>query len=195
MTLALEIAANAINAISILLAGRGNVHTWWTGMLGCAAFGVLFYRSQLYADALLQIFFIGSSIVGWQRWRAAPDADGASVKPIRRTPISAILAMSAAALAVAATHAWLLAHFTDAYAPVPDALVLVLSVLGQLLLVDRRLETWWCWLAVNAIAVPLYASRGLMLTALLYAGFLVNAWVSLRRWRAAAAPWAATTER
>ena len=87
------------------------------------------------------------------------------------------------ALVVAGGYAWLLARFTDAYAPVPDALVLVLSVLGQLLLVDRRLETWWCWLAVNGIAVPLYASRGLLMTALLYTGFLVNAWVSLRSWR------------
>jgi hypothetical protein len=93
------------------------------------------------------------------------------------------LVLLTGALVVAGGYAWLLARFTDAYAPVPDALVLVLSVLGQLLLVDRRLETWWCWLAVNGIAVPLYASRGLLMTALLYTGFLVNAWVSLRSWR------------
>ena len=39
------------------------------------------------------------------------------------------------------------------------------------------------WLLVNAIAVPLYASRGLHLTALLYAAYLLNAVLAWRRWR------------
>jgi nicotinamide mononucleotide transporter len=73
-------------------------------------------------------------------------------------------------------------RFTDAFAPIPDALVLVFSLLGQLLLVGRRVESWWCWIVVNAIAVPLYARRGLTLTALLYVGFLINAGISLRHW-------------
>ena len=36
---------------------------------------------------------------------------------------------------------------------------------------------------VNTIAVPLYASRGLHLTAVLYAVFWINAWVALWHWR------------
>jgi nicotinamide mononucleotide transporter len=48
---------------------------------------------------------------------------------------------------------------------------------------DRRVESWWCWLLVNTIAVPLYASRGLYLTAGLYVAFWVNAVVALRKWK------------
>ena len=33
-----EIAANAFNAVSILLAARNSLHTWWTGIVGCALF-------------------------------------------------------------------------------------------------------------------------------------------------------------
>jgi nicotinamide mononucleotide transporter len=44
-------------------------------------------------------------------------------------------------------------------------------------------ENWWAWLLVNTIAVPLYASRGLAVTAVLYAAFWVNAAVSLLKWR------------
>jgi nicotinamide mononucleotide transporter len=60
--------------------------------------------------------------------------------------------------------------------------VLAFSVLGQLLLIERRVENWWCWLLVNTIAVPLYTMRGLYLTAVLYGAFWVNAVVSLVRW-------------
>ena len=77
----------------------------------------------------------------------------------------------------------LLHRFTDAYAPFLDSLVLAFSVLGQFLLMGRRYESWWCWLLVNTIAVPLYLSRGLHVTAVLYAAFWVNAVVALARWR------------
>jgi nicotinamide mononucleotide transporter len=48
---------------------------------------------------------------------------------------------------------------------------------------QRRLETWAFWLLVNTIAVPLYASRGLYLTAFLYAGYWINAVISWRWWQ------------
>jgi nicotinamide mononucleotide transporter len=48
MTGGLEISANAVNALSILLAARNSVHTWWTGILGCALFGAVFFLSRLY---------------------------------------------------------------------------------------------------------------------------------------------------
>ena len=62
-------------------------------------------------------------------------------------------------------------------------MVLAFSVLAQLLLMRRHYESWWCWLVVNTIAVPLFLSRNLTVTALLYAAFWVNAVVALVRWR------------
>ncbi len=175
-----EIAANVCNTVSILLAGRNNVHTWWTGIIGCMLFGWVFFSARLYADSVLQVFFIAASIGGWSNWRRRTDA---GELPIRRTPPGMLLALGGAGVAVTAAYSWMLWQFTDASAPVPDSAVLAFSVLGQLLLMGRRVETWWCWLVVNTIAVPLFASRGLWLTALLYAGYWVNAVVSLRSWR------------
>ena len=65
----LEVAANLMASLSILLAARNSVHTWWTGIVGCSLFALLFWRTQLYADVLLQVFFVTASIVGWWSWR------------------------------------------------------------------------------------------------------------------------------
>jgi nicotinamide mononucleotide transporter len=92
-------------------------------------------------------------------------------------------ALSAAAVVVAAGYGALLQRFTDAYAPFLDSVILTFSVLGQFLLVGRRIENWWCWLLVNTVAVPVYFSRGLSITAVLYVGFWVNAIVALVHWR------------
>ncbi|WP_141749593.1 nicotinamide mononucleotide transporter family protein, partial [Duganella phyllosphaerae] len=68
MTSPLEIAANAVMTVSIFLAGRNNVHSWWLGIIGCVLFAVLFYESRLYADVTLQLFFIVTCVIGWWRW-------------------------------------------------------------------------------------------------------------------------------
>ncbi|CUI08723.1 Ribosyl nicotinamide transporter, PnuC-like [Janthinobacterium sp. CG23_2] len=57
------------------------------------------------------------------------------------------------------------------------------SVVAQLLLMQRKVENWAFWILVNTVAVPLYASRGLYLTAFLYACYWVNAIVSWLWWR------------
>ena len=175
-----EIAANGFNAASILLAGRNSAHTWWTGILGCALLGFVFFSARLYADLTLQTFFIVTSALGWWNWLHGRQG---TALPVRRTKLEMLVPLCAAGVAVAAGYGWLLHRFTNAYAPFLDSFILAFSVLGQFLLMGRRLENWWCWLLVNTIAVPLYATRGLRLTALLYAVFWVNAVVSLWRWR------------
>ena len=179
-----ELAANALNAASIVLAARDRVHTWWTGILACLAFAWVFYARQLYADVTLQLFFVATSAAGWWNWLHGER--GAELR-VRHAPARALALLLPAAVLVALGYGWLLHRYTDAYAPFVDSLVLAFSVLAQFLLMGRRVESWWCWLLVDTLAVPLYASRGLHLTALLYAAFWVNAWIALWRWRALAA--------
>jgi nicotinamide mononucleotide transporter len=175
-----EVTANAFVAAAIFLAGRNSIHTWWAGIVGCAVFARVFYEARLYADVTLQGFFILTSLYGWWRWRHGQD--GAAL-PVRFSPPRLLAGWGSGAVAVALGYGWLLYRFTDAYAPFLDSLVLAFSVLGQLLMMERRVENWWAWLLVNTVAVPLYASRGLTVTAVLYAAFWINAVVSLMRWR------------
>jgi nicotinamide mononucleotide transporter len=181
MMSALELVANAVMTASIVLAGRNSIHTWWTGIVGCAVFAVVFASTQLYADVALQLFFIGTSIIGWRQWLSGRAGRSLAVA---RAPRRLILWCTGAGIAAALLYGALLAQLTDAYAPFADSAVLSFSVIAQLLLMTRRIETWPFWLAVNTVAVPLFASRGLHLTALLYAGYWVNAVVAWRHWRA-----------
>ena len=180
----IEIVANGLATASIVLAARNNIHSWWTSIAGCTLFGVVFFGARLYADATLQLFFVGASIVGWWLWL---HGDAGAPIAIRRAPLRLLAAMAAASLVVGIGYGLLLHHFTDAYAPFIDSAVLVLSVSAQLLLMWRMIENWIVWLVVNSIAVPLYAVRGLELTSALYVFYWFNAfyggWVWYRTWR------------
>lgn len=179
----LEIAANASMALSVVLAGRNSIHTWWTGMVAAVLFAFLFFHAKLYADFTLQFFYLGTCALGWWLWRHRVPGPASDLAQGRRGPL--LLAAVAGVLGALAYGALLQAR-TDAYAPYADSLVMMLSVIAQILMMRRRVETWWFWIVVNLIAVPLFASRGLYLTALLYAGYLLNAVIALRYWRALA---------
>ena len=174
-----EVAANLVYLASVLLATRNSWHTWWTGIVGCLIFAWLFCHANLYADVTLQGFFIVTSIHGWWYWQRGQQ--GAPV-PISRSSAIELINWTLAAVAAAVGYGVLLQMFTNAYAPFLDSLVLTFSILAQFLLMRRRVETWWCWLIVNTIAVPLYFSRDLQLTAFFYAAYWINACVALWRW-------------
>jgi nicotinamide mononucleotide transporter len=176
-----EVATNLVYLASILLATRNSLHTWWTGIVGCLMFAWLFFESRLYADVTLQAFFIITSLYGWWHWRWGEQGEPA---PIRRSTLREIALWSVCAVITALGYGALLNQFTNAYAPFLDSLVLTFSILAQFLLMRRRIETWWCWLIVNTIAIPLFLSRDLHVTAAFYSAYWINAWVGLMCWQA-----------
>jgi nicotinamide riboside transporter PnuC len=101
LTSALEIAANAVMAVSIVLSGRNNLHSWWLGIVGCAMFAALFYSVNLYADVALQLFFIVTCIVGWLQWLRG--AGGAPL-PIARARVAALAWMAGIGLLATAAY-------------------------------------------------------------------------------------------
>jgi nicotinamide mononucleotide transporter len=169
-------------AWSIWLAARNRVSTWPIGVAGCLLFGVVFVHTQLYADATLQVFFIATSLIGWWYWLHPAASLGIAERAITRLRPSTVVWMTVAALTVTLTYGWLLHRFTNAYLPYVDSAVLSLSVIAQCLLMQRKLEAWPFWLAVNTISVALFLSRGLLVTALLYAAYWANAWYGWWRW-------------
>jgi len=175
----LEIAANVMTAICIFLAGRNSIHTWWTGIVSALLYGVMFFNVQLYADATLQGFFIVTGVLGWMAWKTRSNA----VLPVSNVnPKQGALYISAA-LIVGAIYASILHKYTDAYAPWIDSTVLVLSVVAQILLMRKQIETWMVWFVVNTLCVPLFWSRELYLTSIMYGFFWVNAIVSYIHWK------------
>ena len=209
----LEVAANVFNLLSVWFSARNSVHTWWSGIVGCGLYAVMFVGVRLYADVTLQVFFIGSCVVGWWHWQRGGTKDGAGVAmgdgvsrienagagtstlgplsadlPITRVAPSTALAFAGLAALAAAGYGSLLHGFTDAANPFIDSTVLALSILAQLLMVARKIETWPVWFVVDCIAVPLYASKGLWVTAAVYAFFLVLVVMGWMRWSKLIAP-------
>jgi nicotinamide mononucleotide transporter len=176
----LEIAANLFNLISVFLANRNSVHTWWIGIIGGVLYGLMFFDVKLYADVILQVFFIMTNIYGWWAWLHGGEQH--EELPITRIAPFQLMLFGVAALALTLGHGVLLHQLTDASFPYIDSTILVLSITAQFLLMRRKLESWIFWIVVDMIAVPLYAAKGLYLTSTIYFLFLLNAVWAVKHW-------------
>ena len=88
----------------------------------------------------------------------------------------------AASLAVGtAIYYPIIKHFNGA-APFLDSLLTVASIIAQLLLNAKKLENWIIWIVVDIVYIPLYISRHLESTAVLYAILLAIAISGLVGW-------------
>ena len=176
----LEISSNIINLISVFFANRNSVHTWWTGIIGSILFGFLFFEVKLYADVTLQFFFIITGIWGWWNWIHGDNEK--TVREITRISLSRLFLFTLISIAVTFGYGYLLYSLTDASFPFIDSIILIFSILAQLLLMERKLENWFFWILVDIVAVPLYSSKELYLTAFIYFIFLINAIWGLFHW-------------
>ena len=160
----------------------------WAFPVGLAAVsvqGVLFYRADFPADALLQVFFFVTLAWGWWHW--VKDKGAAPELPV--TSLSSRGRALTLLAAGAATAAWALvvAPLLHAVMPWRDAFIAMFSVAAQVLQARKKVENWALWTVVNGVAVASYWSATLAFTALLYSIYLIlglAGWLAWARARA-----------
>jgi nicotinamide mononucleotide transporter len=174
-----EVLGFTTGGVCVWLVVREHLWNWPVGLANNAFFFILFLQSRLFADMGLQVIYLGFGIYGWVHWRSG----GAQHSEL---PISRTSPREWAVLSVSVPFAtWGLREvlvWVNGAAPFWDSLTTVLSLAAQYLLCQKRLENWWFWIVADLIYIPLYFSRKLPLTGVLYAVLLTMCLVGLRQW-------------
>lgn len=174
-----EVLGFVSGGVCVWLVVREHLWNWPIGLANNVVFFVLFLQSRLYADMGLQVVYFVLGLYGWWQWRfGGPRHDRL---PVSRATVGEWIALAVLApLGFFGLRVLLLA--LNGAAPAADSATTVLSLAAQYLLCRKRIENWWFWIAADLIYVPLYISRDLPLTALLYGGFLVLCLLGWRAW-------------
>ncbi len=178
----LEIAATLLGVIGVWLMIRQNIWAWPVGLVQVATFGWVMYRSKLYSDAILQVFFFLILAYGWWHWLRGRGRQEIGL-PVTRLSRAKLLGWIA--LGAAAAWAWgdYMHRTTQAATPHWDAFILMFSLIAQWLQARKQLETWSFWLVVNVVAMAVYWSNGLPLMAALSVVYFGMAVAGLRSWK------------
>lgn len=177
-----EVLGFVTGGLCVLLAARRVIWNYPLGIANNVVFVSLFVSHALYADAGLQVVYLVLGVTGWVAWARRPAADervAVAVLPRRAVPVLA-------AAGLLGTGALMLAlQQTDSTTVVADATTTAVSLVAQVMLNRRWIESWFVWIAVDVAYVGLYLSKGLMITAALYLIFIALCVLGHRTWRRA----------
>jgi nicotinamide mononucleotide transporter len=167
--------------LTVYYSVKQNILTWPTGIISVSAFGMLFFQIRLYADMCLQIFFLWSCIQGWYFWLKG--GENKTALHISRLTHQQIILVAIGLMASVAGIGFLFHTYTDAALPYLDSTASGMSVVAQLLMMRKKFEHWYVWIAVDVLSIGIYIFKGVYLTAGLYVVFLILCISGLIEWR------------
>lgn len=178
----IEIIGVVFGLLSVYLTVKQSVWSWPTGIISVIAFWFLFFDIKLYADMILQGFYVITGFMGWYMWKFG----GEKKTELKVSLLTATQRLKAVFILfpLVAAIGWGLRAYTDAALPFVDSFAAALSVVAQLLMMKKYFENWILWITVDVVSVGMYIVKGVYLTAGLYGVFLVLATMGLIEWYA-----------
>ena len=176
----LEAVAVIFGLLSVWFAWKENILVYPTGIISVLIYVYICFNVKLYADMGINAFYFVMSIYGWVKW-SRKTGDRPSRPITRASKLEWILSVTGLVL-VFLILVYVLKNYTDSNVPIWDALTTAIFIIGMWLMALKKIENWLAWILGDFISIPLFASKGLILTSLQFAIFLALAVAGYLAW-------------
>jgi len=165
---------------------RQNVLTFPIGLAYAVVSVAVMARNHLYADVLLNAWYVAINAYGWWHWSVSKERTGAPL-PVTRTSRRTAIILVPIGIAGAGVLIWGLSSYTNAELVVANSISTIMSFIAMWMSARKLLENWWVWLAVNVLSIGIYTAQGIHAYAVLYTVYLIMALQGYRAWSASMA--------
>ncbi|MCB9063789.1 MAG: nicotinamide mononucleotide transporter [Chitinophagales bacterium] len=177
----LEAVAVVFGVVSVVLANRNNMLLYPTGIISTALYVYIMMSVGLYAETLLNGYYLIMSVYGWLRW--SNNKENMNATAITQNNAKDWMVTAGIVVGGYVLLYMVLRYYTDSTVPVLDAIVTSFAWAGMWLLAKHKIENWILLNISNAIAIPLLIYKGIPLTAVLTLILFVVAVFGYFRWR------------
>ncbi|MFB9055216.1 nicotinamide riboside transporter PnuC [Mariniflexile ostreae] len=150
----------------VLLARKNNVNNYLFGIISILISIWVHYKTRLYADILLSLYYLVMSIYGWFYWKMGKQNKEAPISRSNKKEQGIAIGIVLGCFLLMAY--WLSQH-TNSDVPIWDAIICAFAWAGMWLMAKRKIENWVYLNISNFIAIPLLIYKGLYI----YAGLTV----------------------
>jgi nicotinamide mononucleotide transporter len=184
----IEAIGATLALVYLILAMRESSLCWLAAIVSSILYLQIFLEVHLYTEAALQVFYIILAVKGYHSWHVSRKAhEGLSEsEPKKITTMSKNqhLVFIAFSISGSLLVGYFFSRYTDAALPYIDALITCFSVSTTYLVTEKILENWVYWIVIDAVAVILYLSKDLYITAFLFSLYVVLALRGYQMWKA-----------
>ncbi len=177
----LEGVAVLFGLLSVWYAKKEKILVYPTGIINVLIYVYICYKVKLYADMGINAFYFVMSVYGWFKW--SMKMEDKQVRPITYCKRKEWILSLSGTMVFFIILVYVLKNHTDSNVPIWDALTTAIFIIGMWLMAFKKVENWLFWIAGDLISIPLYASKGLVLTSLQFTVFLALAVAGYLEWR------------
>lgn len=189
----LEFWATLTGGYAVWLSAKENVWSWMVGLINVVLAAIMFYQIQLYPDMFLQGFFFITNIIGFWLWKFPKESEANQRQELKITRLTQKNALFLIVGGLITTlfmgtfsknlHEFFPKLFSLPSAfPYMDSFTTVMSIVATFMLMKKKVEAWWMWLAIDLISTYMYFVKDVKLYSLLYAAFCVIATFGAMEW-------------
>jgi nicotinamide mononucleotide transporter len=177
-----EVVAALLGFVSIYLQIRQHHLYWPVSLVMVIMYIIIYFRAGLYADMLLQWYYVVVSIYGWYLWLKGKPAEASSALPVTFTSLKEAAFLFAFSVLSFFLLAYVLKNFTNSTVPYIDAFTTALSFTATWMLARKKIENWLVWIIADVTSVGLYFYKKLYPTMILFIFLSVLAVVGYKTW-------------
>ncbi len=180
MDLFLELLAVVLGLIYLYFLIKENKICWIFGVVSSLVSIILFYKTRLYAESILYIYYVIIGIYGYWLWDKKQDEESLEVTDVK--PYSHVVILVSGFI-LSYTLGYIFSNYTNALNPYLDATTTIFSFMASYLEAKKKLSGWLYWIIINLTTVFLYFSRSLDYYAGLTVIYTVFSFVGYYKWR------------
>lgn len=169
---------------------RQKIWLWPWGIITSAFYICVFYKSSLYADMSLNIYYVLVSIYGWYNWIYGNKKE----KLIDELPVTKLTGKGWLFTLLTTFLCWMLLAYLLRKIPaalnIPvsevaswDAFVTASSIVATFLLARKKIEQWLMWIVIDFISAGLFIYKHLYATVILFVIYATLAIFGYFEWK------------
>lgn len=178
----LEFTGTWLTLICVWLTTTRNLWCWPTGVVSVLMFAYIFYTAQLYSSSIMNaVYYFPIQFYGWYQWVYGGPEKTPRVVEWAKGYERVLVLLSIPVFAFVWGSFFTL--YTDAKFAYVDAAIFGTSIVAQWIMSFKRIESWYCWIAVNIMSCWLYFSTDLVMIGFLYGLFILTAIKGIYQWQ------------
>lgn len=183
----LEYIAVFTGIVSVWYSRKAHILVYPIGLINTIIYVWLSFKADLLGEASVNFYYSVMNVYGWFMW-TRKDQQQQSVLSIKfsdqRWWKMQLLFFAFFYISIFLSLQYLKQSFAAGAIPWADAFASAAAFTGMWLMTRKKVESWIWWIATNIASIPLYFTKGYVVTSLYYIillGMAIAGWIEWRR--------------
>lgn len=179
----LELLATVLALAYTVLAIRHSLWCWPAALISTLLTLQIMLQSQLFTDALLQLYYAAMALYGWRNWQKMRQHSHGVPQTVVEWHLPQHVLLIGCTFTAGLLLGYLMANYTSTDFAYLGAQVSCFAVVSTWLVAKKVVSNWLYWVVIDAVSIYIYLQKDLYFFSALFVIYTVIAAVGYLAWR------------